>query len=428
MASRWAEDWSGLAAAGQAPRLKAISISDIAHLTLSSEVRLRRVAREKSQLVRGNDSEQGQLRAIFGADLRLSSHIRTYVEVGAGRVQDRHDETTASFENEPSLQQLFVDVRGHAGSMLVGAMVGRQEYSDGPCQLISLSDGPNLHRTWNGVRLYAHGQRRRVGAFAFRGTELGRGAFDEKISDTERMHGLNASFIVSPGDGPITYLDPFWIHSESAKFRVAGRVATDYRETLGVRLWGRRGPARFDWTVARQTGRTDGDRTIDAWGAFAVQSLQLSETGWKPRLTSRLDLASGGGAYGTGAVRDFNPLYASSNYLGEGQFLALRNLLVMAPGVQLSPSAGTTLSLEYGFARRLAESDAVYAAGMRPYAGTEQVSGLRIGELARLSGRRTVSQRLSLNANLEHMKPGEVLKAAGFTSGAYGYISATYRH
>ncbi|PZO10881.1 MAG: hypothetical protein DCF27_00515 [Lysobacteraceae bacterium] len=428
MASRWVEDWSGMAAVGRAPSLKAIPISESTHLTLNSEVRLRWAARDDSQLLRGAHWDQGQLRAVFGADLRISSHIRTYVELGTGLVEGENDEAAANFDNQVSLQQLFVEVRGHAGSMLVGAMVGRQEYSDGPRQLISLSDGPNLHRTWNGVRLYTHGQRRRFGGFAFRETQLGRGAFDEKISDTERLHGLNASFIVSPGEGPNTYLDSFWIHSESAKFRVAGRVAADDRDTAGFRLWGRRGPVRFDWTMARQTGRTDGDRTIDAWGAFAVHSLQLSESGWKPRLTSRFDLASGGGAYGTGAVRDFNPLYASSNYLGESQFLALSNLLMMAPGMQLSPSAGTTLSLEFGFARRLVESDAVYAAGMRPYAGTERVSGLRIGELARLSGRWTVSQRLSLNVNLEYLKPGEVLKASGFTGGAYGYVSTTYRY
>ena len=41
MVSRWAEDWTGLRAAGQAPPLKAIPLGGEAFLTLSAEARLR---------------------------------------------------------------------------------------------------------------------------------------------------------------------------------------------------------------------------------------------------------------------------------------------------------------------------------------------------------------------------------------------------
>ena len=428
LASRWAEDWTGMRTAGRAPSLKAMPLGGQTFLTLSAEARFRYSASDNAQLARGSEVAQGQFRGIVGADLRVNPHLRVYGEIGTGQVDSGRDAATANFQNDVALQQLFVEIRGHVGAALVGAMIGRQEFSDGPRQLISLSDGPNLHRTWNGVRLYAHGARSRIGVFELRATQLGRGGFDEGIRHGERLRGINASLIVSQGEGPDTYLEPFWIHSENPGFRSAGRVGHDERDTVGLRLWGRRGALRFDWTLARQTGRYDGDRPIDAWGLFAVQSVALSDEGWKPRLTSHIDIASGGGAYGPGPLEDFNPLYASSNYLGEGLFLSLSNLVMISPGISVSPTPKTTVSLEYGFARRLEEGDAAYAGGVRAYPGTQDVSGHEIGGLLRVVANWTASEHLTVSFNYEHFAAGDVLKRAGLPSGHAGYLSASWRY
>jgi hypothetical protein len=116
----------------------------------------------------------------------------------------------------------------------------------------------------------------------------------------------------------------------------------------------------------------------------------LSETGWKPRLDLRVDAASGGGTRGLGELRELNPLYASSAYLGEGQLLGLANLLMLAPGPSLTPAPGTSVTLEYGVARRFANDDAVRAGGMRTYARTQDVNGSAIGNLLRISAARPV--------------------------------------
>lgn len=427
LVSRWAEDWTGMRDAGQAPPLKAIPLGDEASLTLSTEARLRYDSFNNGQLIRGNDYSQGLFRGVLGADLRFNPNVRIYSEVATGQVKGRRDVASANFQNDASLQQLFVDTRGYVGTTLVGAMLGRQEFSDGPRQLISLSDGPNIHRTWNGVRLYAHGQRVRLGAYELRSTLLEGGSFDEEVNSAERLRGVNASFIVTPGNGPNTYFDPFWIHSENPNFKSGGHLGLDDRDTFGGRLWGRKGDLRFDWTLAHQSGNSM-SRDIDAWGLFTVHSLTLSNQGWKPRLTAHIDIASGGGAYGTGTLKGFNQLYASSNYLGEGQFLSLSNLLMVAPGVAISPTAKTNLSMEYGFARRLNENDAAYAGGMRAYAGTQKVPGHDIGNLLRIVDTWSVSEQLTLFFNYEHLIAGDVLKRADIPSGSYGYVGATYRY
>ena len=423
--SRWVEDWSGLRATGKAPPLKAVPLRGEAFLTFSAETRLRYEAYDNAPLTRDDDIRQALLRGILGADLRLNPNLRVYGEIGTGQVTDRRSEAAANFHNDASLQQFFIDARAYVGSTLVGVMAGRQEFADGPRQLISRSDGPNMHRTWNGLRFYAHERRFRFGAFDLRATRLGRGVFDEEIDEAERLQGLNASLIVLPE--PNIYLDPFWIHSENPRLHLGGHTGFDNRDTYGLRLWGRRSNLGFDWTVARQTGEYM-DRDVDAWGVFAVQSLTLSDKGWKPRLTARIDVASGGGAYGSGTVKAFNPLYTSSTYLGEGRFLSLGNLVMIAPGFSVSPAPTINLSAEYGFARRFTEDDPAYAGGMRAYPGTQKVRGHEIGGLLRLAGTWSATKNLSLYFGVDHLAAGNVLNRAGLSSGSYGYIAVTFRY
>ncbi|WP_447936376.1 alginate export family protein [Thermomonas fusca] len=429
MASRWAEDWTGMAAGEQAPKLKALYFGEVSMLTVSAEARYRYVAADNNRLIRDIDMRQGEFRGIVGADLRLTPRLRFYGELGTGQLDRDRASAAANFQNRAALQQLFVDVRETAGPILLGVMLGRQEFADGPRQLISLSDGPNLHRSWNGVRLYAHAPRYRIGAFELRATRLANGGFDEGIQSDTILRGVNGSVIVSRGEGPNIYLDPFWFHTELPGFRFGDEVGTDRRDTLGLRLWGHKRGFRWDWTAARQSGRSLGGRRINAWGVFAVQSLVLSEAGWKPKLTSHIDIASGGGlGDGGGSLRNFHPLYASSNYLGESQFLGLSNLMLVAPGIALVPSANTTLSFEYGHARRLDANDAAYAGGMRAYTGTQDISGHHIGNLMRLSGTWSPSTRLTFNLTAEHLAAGHFLRKAGFGSGTYAQFGATYRY
>ena len=395
-------------------------------LTLSGEARLRYDRYGNAQLVEGSDFHQGLFRGVLGADLALGRGVRVYGEVATGQVEGRRHSATANFQNQASLQQLFADVRTYAGTTLIGAIVGRQEFSDGPRQLISLSDGPNIHRTWNGTRVYVHDGKAKWGAFDLRVTRQQRGAFDEEVNRAEKLRGLNASILVSASGAPDIYWDPFWLHTENPSLRSGGQVGLDARDTFGMRLWGRRGDVRFDWTVAHQRGSYI-DRDVDALGLFTVQSLPLSTAGWKPRLTARVDVASGG-AYRTGTLRGFNQLYASSSYLGEGQFLSLSNLLMFAPGVAFAPTPRTAFSVEYGFARRLKEDDAVYAGGMRAYPGTQNVPGHQIGSLFRATSSWKASEHLSLFLNVERLVPGKVLRRAHLPAGNYAYVGATYRY
>jgi hypothetical protein len=261
-----------------------------------------------------------------------------------------------------------------------------------------------------------------------RATRLVDGSLGGDIQHATVLRGVNASVVVSRGQGKEARLDPFWLHTASPWFRIGDETGNDRRDTFGLRFRGGLGAARWDWTAARQSGRTLEGRRIDAWGIFAVQSFILSDRGWKPRLTSHIDVASGGGVDDGGTLRNFHPLYASSSYLGEGQYLALSNLFLVAPGIALAPSANTTLAFEYGRARRLDARDDVYGGGNRPYAGTASVGDGHVGDLLRLMGTWSPSPRLSLAVGIEYLASGRALREAGFGSGSFAQFSTTYRY
>lgn len=425
-ASRWADIWKNRTAPEPGATRKMIEIGSGGFLSLNTEARLRYDTYRNAQLSTANNYHQTLFRGILGADLQFNPNLRMYAEVGSGQLDARRDTAASNLQNAASLQQLFIDWHGYAGTTLFGAMLGRQEFTDGPRQLLSLGDGANLHRSWNGLRLYMHERRFRVGAYHFSATRLGRDAFDEQINHAERLQGLNASVLISNEPRAKLYLDPFWIRNRNPNFRSAGLSGLEQRDTLGVRLWGQQDQFKFDWTAAHQFGNYI-DRDINAWAFFTNQSMQLANLVWKPRLTVHIDIASGG-SYGTKTVRSFNQLYAGSNYLSEGFFLSLSNLRMIVPGIAIAPTANTTLAFEYGFARRLDERDAVYAGVMRAYAGTQKLTGRDIGQLPRLTGNWVVNNGLNLFFVCERLIVGDVLKQAGLASANYSYIGASFRY
>ena len=101
---------------------------------------------------------------------------------------------------------------------------------------------------------------------------------------------------------------------------------------------------------------------------------------------------------------------------------------MIAPGIALSTTQKTNLSLEYGYARRFRQDDAAYAGGMRAYAGTQHVHGHHIGDVTRLAGSWSPTKPLTLALTFEHLDAGDVLEHTGFSSGSYGSIGATYRY
>ena len=400
---------AGVAAADPVPEPGAVS------WRTSAEARFRYELRDEPGA--SGPAERVLTRGVIGGELGAASGVRAYGEVASGDVSAGRTGAAPNQRNALSLQQLWLEVPVPVATGHVTARLGRQEFDDGPRQLISVSDGPNLHRTWNGLRLAIGEPGLKLGAFAFRATQPGRHGFDERVSRTERLAGMTAAFTFPHAGGSLD-VDPFW-------FRTQKPGAT--RDTLGARVSGRRGGLVFDWCAAAQSGHT-ADRDVDAWAIFGSQSLELSDRGWKPRAGVRLDVASGEGADRARTSGRFDPLYASSSYLGEGLFLSASNLLMVSPGVSFSPTARVKLAMDCGFVQRLDVHDSAFAGQLRAYPGTNAVDGRAIGRLLRVACQWSVSPRMTVGFDCEHLARGEVLRRAGLGSRSYAHGSVSLRY
>ncbi|WP_024888977.1 alginate export family protein [Luteimonas huabeiensis] len=429
--SRWVEDWSPQASAGRAPgrfdRLKYIPLDEAGdvYLTLSTEHRFRSNYFDNPGLRDGPSQQQWLYRGFLGADLHLGEHVRAYAELAHGTLDGRNTNRPVSQHNDLTLQQAFVDLTGRWGSAETGLRVGRQDFSDGPIQLVSVRENPNIHFRLDGARAWAIAPTRRIDVFEYRYVDEAPGVFGEGTDTRKRFRGAVAGFRL---DGALSglYLEPFWYAARDDDRRWGASVGREERDFLGVRLWGARGPMTLDVAAVHQSGDFDG-RDIRAYAVFSDLRWALSGEGTKPTLGFHADISSGGGAYGEGPLRNASFLFGTSPYFSFGNFIGGTNLIDIAPTFQFAPSASTSIALEWEWLWRHREQDAVYSGGGTPYAGTEQVDGRRIGHLLRLNANWRLSRYWSLTGRVERLTAGPVLEDAGYDDATFVGTWATFR-
>ena len=429
--SRWAEDWSpdgpeGRKATGD-DRLKYIPFGDgDRYLTLSTEQRLRMNFFDNPGLRAGSSQQQWLYRGFFGADLHLGDHVRVYGELAHGSVDGRNTGKPVNLNNDAILQQAFVDFSGARNGVQTGVRIGRQDFSDGPIQLVSVRENPNIHFTLDGVRAWAIGEGSRVSAFEYRYVDEQPGAFDDGTQHRKRFRGVVGGFRLQDGM-QVLYVEPFWYGARDDDRRWGSTVAREERDFLGVRLWGTRGPLTLDTVAVHQSGDFDG-RDISAYAVFSSFRWALSDGGMKPAIGFHADISSGGGAYGNGTLRNASFLFGTSPYYSFANWFGGTNLIDVAPTFQFAPTANTTVALEWEWLWRHREGDAVYSGAAVPYAGTHLVGGSRIGNLLRLNTTWRFERRWSLTTRVEHLFAGPVLEDAGFGDATFVGSWLTFRY
>lgn len=433
--SRWAEDWSGLAKrAPDAPRdlfdpLKYIPIASdgAVYVTLSGENRVRLNYVTDPGLRGGRDQDQFLIRTVIGADLHLGRHLRVYGELNSAQVFGANP--LAILPNQRNglfVQQLFAEASGTIDDTLVGARVGRQEFMDGPPILINVRPAPNIYSVLDGVRLSINGATARATLFSFDTVTLGLRAFDDPTNHDEGIDGVNTSFVIPPFGAAKLFFDPFVFRYHKAAQRWGTTIGRERRAFYGARLWGTIGDGTIDITALGQGGSFAG-RDIDAKAVFTNLGYLLDKGALHPRIGVHVDLTSGGGAYGTGPLRNFNYFYAPAPYFSWGVFFGPTNLKTFAPNFRITPGKRVSLTTEVEWLRRSNEFDAVYNNQGNAYGGTQRVRGKDVGALLRADLSWEIGKHLTGSLRAEHLRAGSVLTRAGFGDTNYIGVESAVR-
>jgi hypothetical protein len=433
--SRWAEDWSGLRdRASEAPgdafdpvKFVPIAGDGAVYATLSGESRLRLNYVTQPGLRRARDQDQFLIRTVIGADVHVGRHFRVFGEINSAQVFGANPlAITPNQRNALVVQQLFGEARGEFGGALVGVRIGRQDFMDGPPLLINVRPAPDIYSVLDGVRVSINGSKARATLFSFDTVTLGLRAFDDPTNRDEGIDGVTTSVVVPAGGGAKLFAEPFLFRYHKTAQRWGPATGRERRDFYGARLWGTIGDGSIDITALGQSGRFAG-RPIKAAAVFTNVAYQIGRGALHPRVGVHVDRTSGGGAFGTGTLRNFNYFYAPGPYFSHGVFFGPTNLQTIAPYVRITPGRRLSLVTEVEWLRRTDVRDAVYNAQGNPFAGTERVPGRRIGTLLRLDLGWELGRHLTGAVRAEHLVAGEVLTRSGFTDTTYLGGEVTFR-
>lgn len=351
---RWEEDYSWLAARerpADVPAFKYIPLGATgSYASLGSEVRYRLEAYDEPLFGRFGiqDFTSSAWRFLVHADVHVSPELRVFVQLGSPDEQGREPDARPTDESALDLTQGFVDL----GSQTFQVRIGRQELPFG--RFLSLRDGTNLRRTFDGVRLSGHSDDLRWDGFIAHPTRNGPDAFDDATDQDDLAWGAAAS----RGDLTLTY---FGRRDDRARYAAGSGV--ERRHTIAVRTQGENGPWRWDAQVGVQFGTLETSRRdldIRAFG-FASEVSRGFDHPWRPRLALRVDMAGGDDDPGDGELGAFDLGYPNLSYLSDAAAIAPRNVFDVHPFLTVQPTAALTLTGGVELVWRLEQGDALYA-------------------------------------------------------------------
>lgn len=396
-------------------------------LTLSGEFRLR----PEGFRIRETSSQPGTIdqyflqRYLVGADVRFGRRLRLFTEAQSGIISGQIRSPRPTDKNTLDVHQAFVEFRQPVGArnQLV-VIAGRQELEIGSSRLISASPGLNVKRSFDGMAVSYRRPAWNLTVAAAQLVGLKEGAFDDLADAGQKFWGVGAG---RRGPGfERSDLGVYYLGIDRDLSTYAQGVGPETRHTLGGKWSG--GNARLDlnYDLVLQWGRFD-DASIRAW-AFATETgYRLTSAPWRPRVSVRVDVASGDDDPEAAELRSFNPLFPGNAYSGAVGLLGPTNLTDFAPALTLVPRPPLVIGIEAPSYWRSSSRDGVYSTDQRlllgPGAGTGKYVGTNPGVFVVWQATR----HLQFQGVVTRFLSGGFLDRT-FVSEGFGFYSVTARY
>ena len=353
---RYDEDWSFLRDPSRRTDpfdpLKFIALDERGdrYLTLGGEARIRfeHYGNANWGSLRYSDGYLLQ-RYMFHTDAHFGDRLRFFGQLKSGLEGGRVGGPRPIDEDRLDLHQLFADVR--FGRLTVRA--GRQELELGSTKLISAREIFNVRQSFDGVRLFLPSGNQGFGAFAVRPVKTLPGVFDDG-ADLDQFLYSPFAYRLPSGNRPggVIYLGGL----QRRVARYDGLAGSEYRHTLGARIYGRRHP--FDYSIESigQWGHV-AQHCIRA-GAFAVDGWWNAPSG--TRVGLKADITTGDRNRNDRKEETFFPLFTGTAYSGRIAMIGPSNSIAFSPMMEIPLRGGVTLRPDVAFFWRESVHDGIY--------------------------------------------------------------------
>lgn len=395
-------------------------------LTLSGEFRLR----PEGLRIRETAARPGTIdnyllqRYIVGADLRFGRRARFYTDVQSGIINGVLRSPRPTDRNQLDVHQAFLEVRQPVRENdQMTFIVGRQELEIGSSRLISASPGLNVKRSFDGVTFGYRTPTWRVAAAAAGLVGLESGVFDDRADPEQLMWGIAAS-----RPGPVlarSELGAYYLGIDKPQSIYVQGLGQEERHTVGVKWSGASARIDLNYDVLFQWGSFAG-APVRAW-ALATETGYRFSASWRPRLSFRVDVASGDSDAAQSTLQSFNPLFPGNSYSGAVGLLGPTNLTDATPALTVTPRSNLTIGFEAPSYWRTSTGDGVYSTDQRVLFGSKAGTGKYVGTNPGILVVWQATRHIQLQGVITRLLPGRFLDDT-FVSAGLGFYSVTARY
>jgi hypothetical protein len=256
--------------------------------------------------------------------------------------------------DELEFQNLFLQTRLPVRSADIELRLGRQEMQFGSARLISVRDGPNVRRTFDGIRAAFRAETWTVDVIAAHPRKDRPGAFDDTTDTHKALWGVYATGALGLGSIDVYFLG---YRNDHAVFDQG--AAREQRDTVGIRYFGSYGGWQWNLEPMVQFGQF-GSGALFAWTVASETAYTWSDVKWQPTLKLSVNVASGDRNRSDSDLETFNPLFPRGNYFSEDSILGPYNFYNAHLFLTLHLSEIWSITIDHNWFWRFSSGDGVY--------------------------------------------------------------------
>ena len=355
---RYDEDWSFLRNPDcrQEPldRIKYIALGhDDWFLSMGGEVRYKYENYHDPGFGTDPVSPNGYIlqRYLLHADWNFGSHFRLFTQFQSGLEDGRNGGPRLTDEDVADLHQAFIDISNDAHSFVL--RFGRQEAEFGSGRLIGESEGLNIRRAFDGLRVIRKLGHWNWNTMLFHPVLVRPSAY--AVPDhTQTLWGTG--FVRPRENGG---LGIYYIGLDRKLAAFNGKTGKQISETIGGRIWNHGALLDYDTDIILQTG-TFANGHVLAGAVSTNAGVNFRNLKWQPRLGMRFDYSSGDSNRTGPNLNTFNPLFPNPMYSSLSALLGPSNVTDVGPTLRFAIGAKTRLGLESPFYWRSSLQDGIY--------------------------------------------------------------------
>jgi hypothetical protein len=150
----------------------------------------------------------------------------------------------------------------------------------------------------------------------------------------------------------------------------------------------------------------------------------VTSAGWRPRVSVRVDVATGDDSASDARLQSFNPLFPGNSYSGAVGLFGPTNLTDVTPAVTLAPWRNMTVGIEAPSYWRTSQGDGVYGTDLRLLVPPAAGSGAYVGTNPGVVFVWQAATHWQLQAAVTRFLSGRFLDQT-FVSSGFGFYSSS---